>query len=154
MDEPVRRRLTELLASDPVPEVRAEAARALSVAAHAAPDVVEPLVAALGDDDPGVRRAATLALGRVDDHEHAVEALVRALTERPELWEEVSAALATAGDLGLLDRLVALLDDETPEVRRGTLRAIAAISSRHVAPADREPLFVYTDDEGHRHPLF
>ena len=52
---------------------------------------MEPLVAAL--DDPGVevRRAATLALGRIDDA-RAVEALVRTIAERPELWREASAA--------------------------------------------------------------
>ena len=99
-----------------------------------------------------MRRAATLALGRIHDP-RAVEALVGALAERPELWREASAALASAGDADLVDRLLPLLDSESSHVRSGAVRAIAAVTS--ATPADEgQPVFEYTDEEGHRHPLF
>src|SRR3954447_20430310 len=143
-------RLRAVLEHDPIPEVRSEAARALSVAGDGGEEAVDALVAALDDPNDGVRRAATLALGRLRDPRVA-DALVAALEARPELWQETSAALATAGDPTLLPPLVALLGSEHSHVRRGALRAIAALS--HASPPE-QPLFVYTDDEGHRHPLF
>jgi HEAT repeat protein len=151
MDADVVDRLCRLLRSDPVAEVRREAARALGVAGN---DAVDPLVAALDDANDGVRRAAALALGRIRDP-RATDALVRALETRHELWQEASAALATSGDERLLERLTPLLDAESTSVRRGAIRAIAAVSKRDddVGEAS-EPLFVYTDEDGHRHPLF
>lgn len=134
-----------------MPEVRTEAARALGVTGEA-DQSVEPLVAALEDSSAGVRRAVTLALGRIPDS-RAVEALLEALAERPELWKEASAALAATADAGLLDRLVPLLDSESSHVRCGAVRAIAAVSSSG-RRAESEPVFEYTDDEGHRHILF
>jgi HEAT repeat protein len=134
-----------------VPEVRTEAARALGVTGES-DQSVEPLVTALDDSSDGVRRAATLALGRIADP-GAVEALVAALAERPELWREVSAALAAAADPGLIDRLVPLLDSDSSHVRSGAVRAIAALSSS-TRRAESEPSFEYTDDDGHRHILF
>jgi HEAT repeat protein len=113
---------------------------------------VEPLVAALDDSSAGVRRAATLALGRISDP-RAVEALVAALAERPELWREASASLAAAADPSLIDRLVPLLDSDSSHVRSGAVRAIAALSSS-TRRAESEPAFEYTDDDGHRHILF
>ncbi len=132
-----------------MPEVRTEAARALGVTGESN-ESVEPLVAALDDSSAEVRRAATLALGRIADP-RAVEALVTALGERPELWREASAALAAAADSDLLDRLVPFLDSESSHVRSGAIRAIAAVSSSTRA---EPPVFEYTDDEGHRHILF
>ncbi|HSD24793.1 MAG TPA: HEAT repeat domain-containing protein [Solirubrobacterales bacterium] len=151
MSDTVHQRLCDLLREDPVPEVRAEAARALGVTGESN-ESVEPLVAALDDSRAGVRRAATLALGRIPDP-RAVEALVTALGERPELWREASAALAAAGDPGLRDRLVPFLDSESSHVRSGAIRAIAAVSSS-TRPAESGPVFEYTDDQGHRHILF
>jgi len=150
MSDQVNERLCALLRDDPIPEVRAEAARALGVTGEPG-ESIEPLVAALEDPSAGVRRAATLALGRIPDQQ-AVEALVRALAERPELWREASAALATGGERDLLDRLLPLLDSESSHVRAGAVRAIAAVTSSR--PSEGEPVFEYTDEEGHRHPLF
>jgi HEAT repeat protein len=151
VSDSVHQRLCVLLQEDPVPEVRTEAARALGVTGESN-ESVEPLVAALDDSSAGVRRAATLALGRISDP-RAVEALVAALGERPELWREASAALAAAADAGLLSRLLPFLDSESSHVRSGAVRAIAAVSSS-TRPAESEPVFEYTDDEGHRHILF
>jgi HEAT repeat protein len=134
VSDSVHQRLCALLQEDPVPEVRTEAARALGVT---------------GDSNESVE---PLALGRIPDA-RAVEALLGALAERPELWREASAALASAADPGLLDRLVPLLDSDSSHVRSGAVRAIAAVSSS-TRRAESEPVFEYTDDEGHRHILF
>lgn len=146
-------RLCALLREDPVPAVRAEAARALGAARDTAVDVVEPLVAALNDPTDGVRRAATLALGSLRDP-RAAHPLLGTLRRRPELWQEASAALATVAPRAVIDELLPLLDAEPPDTRRGAARAIAAISKAHSSARDEEPLFAYTDAEGHRHPLF
>jgi HEAT repeat protein len=151
VSDSVHLRLCKVLQDDPVPEVRTEAARALGVTGEA-DQSIEPLVEALDDSSDGVRRAATLALGRIADP-RAIEALITALAERPELWQEASAALASAKDPGLLDRLVPLLDSDSSHVRSGAVRAIAAVSSS-TRQAESEPVFEYTDDEGHRHILF
>jgi HEAT repeat protein len=142
-------RLTALLRGDPAPEVRREAARALSVTMDAG--AVDHLVAALADPDGGVCRAATLALGRVRDA-RAVEALLDVLASRPELWQEAAAALANTRDATLVPRLLPLLDAHSVQVRQGAIRAIAAVCAP--LPTEEQPLFVYTDEEGHRHPLF
>ena len=151
VSDAVHERLCVLLCEDAVPEVRTEAARALGVVG-APGESIEPLLAALDDSSAAVRRAATLALGRIQDP-RGVEALVEALAERPELWREASAALASVGDRDLLDRLLPLLESESSHTRSGTIRAIAAVSSPTSA-AETGPVFEYTDDEGHRHPLF
>ncbi len=150
MPDDLASRLRDLLADDPVPEVRREAARALSVVDSTD---VERLVAALDDPNDGVRRTATLALGRIRDP-RAADALVQALGDRPELWQEVSAALATAGGRDLVSRIVPLLESASSHVRCGALRAIAALSKSPQAGAEQQPLFFYRDDEGHSHPLF
>lgn len=145
-------RVRALLEDDPVPQVREEAARALGAAGDPEPAGVEPLLRALEDPSHGVRRVATLALGRIRDP-RAVDALLDVLATRPELWQEASAALITAGGPSLLPRLVPLLESESSHVRCGTVRAIAGLTRRS-SPAESEPMFVYTDEEGHRHPLF
>jgi HEAT repeat protein len=150
MTDAARVRFSALLRGDPVPEVRAEAARALGVTGEPA-ESVAPLVEALDDPNVEVRRAATLALGRIDSP-RAVEALVEVLTDHPELWREVSAALATASGHDLEERLLPLLDSESSQVRSGAVRVIAAVTSP--TPAEGEPVFEYTDEHGHRHPLF
>lgn len=149
MADSVHDRLTAILRDDPESDVRAEAARALA-ATHDV-DALDQVVSALDDDDEGVRRAATLALGRIR-HERSATVLIDLLESRPELWQEAAAALASAGDAGAVERLIGLLDSESAEVRQGAVRAIAAVSMK--APRESGPLFEYTDDQGHRHPLF
>ena len=120
-----------------MPEVRTEAARALGVTGESN-ESVEPLVAALDDSSAEVRRAATLALGRIPDS-RAVEALVAALGERPELWREASAALAAAADPDLLDRLVPFLDSESSHVRSGADSRDRRGQQLHAASGVRSP---------------
>ncbi len=79
MEAVLQARVRELLSSDPVPEVRAQKARALSVAA---------------------RRTRSFP----SSGPHAGDALVRALGERPELWQEASAGLPR-GATGRTERL-------------------------------------------------
>ena len=150
MPDDVHDKLRAVLRDDPVPEVRREAARGVSVTADPPVKAVEALVTALDDDNIGVRRAAILALGRLHD-DQARETLVAALTSHPELWQETSAALATVGSEALIPRLLPLLDHGNAHVRCGAIRALAAL---HAAPSPGDPLFVYEDEEGHRHPLF
>ena len=132
MTEAARVRFSALLREDPVPEVRAEAARALGVVGESE-ESVAPLVDALADSNVEVRRAATLALGRIGSPA-AVEALVGVLTERPELWREVSAALATASGRDL---------EESPaaasrfRVEPGAQRCRASDRRGHQPDADR-----------------
>jgi HEAT repeat protein len=153
VDDVVPDRLRELLREDPVPEVRREAARALGALAEASEVAVDALIAALDDPNDGVRRSATLALGRAGGP-RAAEALVRTLTEHPELWQEASAALAGTGERGSAERLAPLLEAESSHVRSGAIRAIAALRRKRRAGVDDELLFVYVDEEHHRHPLF
>ncbi len=152
MEEAIRSRVLELLAVDPVPEVRAEAARALGAVPDADADVVRRLVDALADENDRVRRTATLALGRVR-HPMAVDALLASLESNPELWQETSAALTGAGGPETIERLVPLLSSPVSHTRCGALRAVAALTAR-AADAELEPLFIYTDPEGHQYPLF
>jgi HEAT repeat protein len=153
MPDEVHARVCDLLDEDSVPEVRREAARALGVLGGRTGQPVEPLVKALDDPNDGVRRTATLALGRIRD-ERSADALVKILSRHPELWQEASAALAATGDLELLPRLIPLLDSDSSHVRCGALRAIAAVAKDPGSREEHKPLFVYQDEEGHRHPLF
>lgn len=146
MDSEVTDELVGILRDDAVPDVRREAARALGLAGA---DAVDPLIAALDDTNNTVRRAAALSLGRIGD-DRAVAALLDALANRPELWQEASAGLAAAGDHTVVARLLPLLRHPSSMVRRGAVRALAAAGK----PAEDEPLYAYTDDDGHRHPLF
>jgi HEAT repeat protein len=153
MPDELHARVCDLLDEDSVPEVRREAARALGVLGGSTDERVEPLVQALDDPNDGVRRTATLSLGRIRDARSA-EALVKILSTHPELWQEASAALAAAGDVELLPRLIPLLDSDSSHIRCGALRAIAAVAKDPGSREEHKPLFVYQDEEGHRHPLF
>jgi HEAT repeat protein len=84
LDEPALAEVARVGSADPVPAVRAEAARAIvSIAPH---DAVELLLPMLADDSAIVRDAATAALGRLpldgsarDVERFAIEALARAV---------------------------------------------------------------------------
>jgi hypothetical protein len=131
--EDARRRLRDVLRSDPVAEVRREAALALGSAGLAAAGNVR-------------------ALGR-HRQPRAVDVLVETLESRGELWQEASAALAATGDVEVVPRIVPLLRSPRTQARRGALRALAALAAGD-ASASVDPLLGYTDEAGVRHALF
>jgi HEAT repeat protein len=150
--EDARRRLRDVLRSDPVAEVRREAALALGSAGLAAAGNVEALVDAVEDPSFVVRAAAIRALGR-HRQPRAVDVLVETLESRGELWQEASAALAATGDVEVVPRIVPLLRSPRTQARRGALRALAALAAGD-ASASVDPLLGYTDEAGVRHALF
>lgn len=134
---------------------RAEAALALG----RSPDtrrLVEPLIAALQDEDWGVREAAASSLGRIGDT-RAVAPLIKALQDAgssaaakalgqigdvravdPLLSalkggsgrEAAASALGGIGDARAVDGLVAALTDADPGVREGAVAALGQIGDR------------------------
>jgi hypothetical protein len=108
-------------------DVRMEAARALGASRD--PRALEPLLAALGDDNRDVRWAAIEALGELGDR-RAVPRLVEYL-KRPEAyrWGKrlAASALGAIGDPAAVEPLAALLGDEDPFVRRLSALALLRI---------------------------
>jgi len=96
---------------------RRAAARALAAAGDA-PEVVDALVAALGDDDGYVRESAAQSLGALKSR-RATDGLLAAT--RDESWEvrrAAARALVALGDPKAKERLAELAStDESPEVR-------------------------------------
>jgi HEAT repeat protein len=137
-----RRRDTNHLAlealQDPEWDVRAEAAKA--VAATAGHSAVDPLVAALSDDDQRVRLAAAEALGTIGE-----PAVVR-----------VGQALDQGGESGALDALWRLpLDGARDSVRRFAEGSVAAALADHrlrsaLDPADGAVTQTLRDSVGAR----
>lgn len=148
--------LIEAVGDDPSPEVRAEAAQSLGMVGQVLPGqrpvVAEALLNALGDNHDLPRRAAAWALRRYID-EAVARHLLELLTDSPELWREVSTALAGPYGPDVEAALVDVLAGApSSRSRRGAARAL---SSAHgfLAP-DEPPLFGYKDDAGVRRPLF
>ncbi|MGV3757049.1 MAG: HEAT repeat domain-containing protein [Verrucomicrobiota bacterium] len=95
--------------------------------------VLDPLLAALGDTDPGVRRLTVSALGKLKD-ERAANPLVKALHDRDAAVREAAAeALREIGDKRAMEPLVAALKDESSGVR---WRAASALDSLGWSPAN------------------
>lgn len=78
---------------------------------------VEGLIAALRDNDAGVRRQAAFALGQLDARP-AVDALVSAAKDTsPDVRRAVVEALGQIGDPKALQAVTQALKDATPVVR-------------------------------------
>jgi HEAT repeat protein len=94
---------------------------------------VEPLAAALRDEDKDVRRAAAQALGQISDA-RAVEPLIVALKDKDEYVRE--AATDALGRIGVpaVEPLVAALRDEDKDVRRAAARALGQIGDARAVP--------------------
>jgi cyclophilin family peptidyl-prolyl cis-trans isomerase/HEAT repeat protein len=85
------------------------------------------LQALLRDPQPGIRRRAALAAGRIGDPA-LVPALVDLLNDQEKEVRQMAAfALGLAGDAAALDRLVAALDDSEPIVRGRAAEALGRI---------------------------
>ncbi|HEY1171303.1 MAG TPA: HEAT repeat domain-containing protein [Verrucomicrobiae bacterium] len=95
--------------------------------------VLDPLLTALGDADPAVRRLTVSALGKLKD-ERAANPLVKALHDREAAVREAAAeALREIGDRRAMEPLVAALKDDSSGVR---WRAASALDSLGWSPAN------------------
>jgi HEAT repeat protein len=111
---------------------------------------VEPLVAALGDKDSGVREQAAEALGRIGDS-RAVEPLVAALGDKESLWSGLvrryaAEALGRIGDNRAVGPLVATLEDKEDRDwvrRRNAAEALGRIGDNRAV----EPLIATLEDK-------
>ncbi len=118
---------------DPRPEIRREAILALAAMDNAAAPAVEPIAAALKDEQ--TRSAATYALGRIGQIPADAEAVVRAnvksddkLLSAASLW---ALARVHPNDKQVrreaTERLIERLKDQDPFVRVAAARALAAL---------------------------
>ena len=87
---------------------------------------VDGLLVALKDTDEDVRCQAAWALGRTG-RTRAVDALIEALKDTPEVRKQAVRALGEIGDRRALPALNVALKDEDPRVRRYAAKAIARI---------------------------
>lgn len=103
------------------------------------PSVYRALVAALGDEDKGIREQAALALGILDGRA-VVKDLVATALQDPEA--SVRAAAATAiGKVGTAEdgkALIPLLEDDSSGVRNRVLQALGVLKVKEAGPRLRE----------------
>jgi HEAT repeat protein len=132
--------------------VRQEVALALGGGARSRPELIAELERACDDPSDAVRRGAVLALG-ASRRPEAVDPILRAVGEHPELWAAAAAALVSLGDKSVTDRLVDLLStSDQPRVRRAAARAIAGFEVGPM-PLVNDPLNAYQDEGGEVHIL-
>jgi len=104
---------------------------------------VEPLLAALKDEDSGVRSKAARALGEIKDT-RAVEPLISALEdEDPGVRWNVAYALGEIKDARAVEPLIATLEDEDPGVRENAAIALGEIKDARAV----EPLITALKDK-------
>jgi HEAT repeat protein len=108
------------------------------------PAALQPLVAALLEGAPPVKRAAATLLG-LTGHPDAVRPLALALGE-PELRAWASASLLRLGPLAV-EQLVALASDLEPRLRADTFQLLAQLAQPGKSPAARELLEEALGDE-------
>lgn len=123
---------------DADPRVREQAAAQLGRLGPRAHAAVDPLVAALGHDDPYLRGAAAVALGQIG--EAAVPALTRALGQHDaELRRSAAIALGRVGAAAgrAVPALIRLLSDPSDPVRQVAAVTLGDLgdAARAAAPA-------------------
>jgi HEAT repeat protein len=92
---------------------------------------VEPVIAALQDENAEVRQAAAEALGDLGDR-RAVEPLIAVLQdENAEVRQAAAEALGRLDDPRAVKPLIAVLKDENAEVRQVAARALGEIGGPH-----------------------
>jgi HEAT repeat protein len=136
--------LEQLLANDPEPRVRAEAAEVLAEAGKAA---LEPLLRATGDEDGIVREAVATGFGELADPV-ALPWLMSAAAGDPEklVREAAVAALGAIGDKGAVPLLLELIGNGPPQVRRRSVVALSVFDGPEIEAAirlareDRNPM--------------
>ncbi len=95
---------------------------------------VEPLIAALNDDAPAIRRGAAEILGKIKDG-RATEPLIRAVeNETGRVREKAAEALGMIGDSRAVGSLIQALEDDTWVVRETAIEALSRIGKPAVAP--------------------
>ncbi len=101
------------------------------------PRVVEPLIAALKDEEKKVRETAAFYLGKIGDP-RVVEPLIDALKkdEEKDVREEAAWMLGKIGDPRAVEPLIAALKDEEKKVREEAARQLGKIGD----PRAVEPL--------------
>jgi peptidyl-prolyl cis-trans isomerase B (cyclophilin B) len=111
------------------------------------------------DGDPGVRRRATLAAGRVGDRSLTPPLLDRLADPLPEVRQVAALALGLIGDAAGTDRLTAALKDSDSVVRARAAEALGRIGDARTAgavaqmvlqavPKGVAPLAIRGDDPG------
>jgi HEAT repeat protein len=103
---------------------------------------VEPLSAALKDEEWDVRQAAARALGKIKDP-RAVKPLIAALKD--EKWDVRQAAAEALGEIGApaVEPLIATLKDKDSDVRQAAAEALGKIGDAHAV----EPLIAALKDK-------
>ena len=140
----VSAQLISMLAHDPEPRVRAEAAEVLGAAG---PLALEPLMAATADPDAVVVEAAATGLGELADPA-AVPWLIEAARAHDDrlVREAAVAALGATGDDRALPVLLDLVATGPPQVRRRCVVALTVFDGDEVeaairaAAVDRNPM--------------
>jgi len=112
---------------------------ALALGRSGSPLAIEPLIQALADASPVVRRSAARALGETGSPE-ATPSLVRELLDgESDIRSEAAEALGRLGHQGGIDPLIESLDDVDPRVRISAIRGLSEIGGSEA----RELLFWY-----------
>jgi HEAT repeat protein len=126
--------------NDEDPEVRRRASMALGEIGKPA---LEPLIAALEDENSSVRSYAAEALGFTKDT-RAVEPLIVALgDEEPGVRWDAAVALGKIGDSRAVESLIVALEDEGANIRGSAAEALGNIGDNHAV----EPLIATLGDE-------
>jgi len=129
--------LTDRMARDPNPLVRAACARAL---ARIGPkDAAEAFVRALDDKDPLVREEAVLALGRARKAD-AAEAVASLLAKDPsaEVRRACARVLGSLEAAGRVEALIEALSDRDAAVRFHAQASLQRITCRDLGPAPED----------------
>ena len=112
---------------DPLAAMRVSAVKALAVWAN--PDDVPAMIAALDDEDRGVRRAAIQALGRIKD-ERAVEPVARQLADRDAFVQnDAVRALRQIGSIAEAE-VVKYLDSDDNRTREHACHVLQTIGTK------------------------
>lgn len=118
--------LVRSVEANPLPAVRAQAARSMARMSPGDPSLLPHFLKALGDEEPEVRREAARGLGSIDDP-RSVEALIDILQhgktlsggeEHPRVEEAACLALARLGPERAIDTLSELLRRKVFTLRR------------------------------------
>jgi hypothetical protein len=114
------------------PQIKSPEAAVLALENIGKP-AVEPLIAALRDEQADIRAFSALTLGRIGDV-RAIEPLIAALDDQEATVRQRAAeALGSFTDPNVIDALSIALDDENEQVRRSALLSLGNIRDPRAA---------------------